>query len=884
MIKPFWKQETFVSTIICLTVMLLLSVLYFQPLLKHKVLQQSDLLQVAGMDQDAKLYRESHPGEQAYWIKTMFSGMPTYTIFLEFKGNILSALHSLFLLGMPFPIGILFFGMAFMFALMRTIGVSSWLALAIGIAYGFSSYNIIIVEAGHYSKFFAIMHAPGLLLAAVLAYRNKPILGGALMAFFMGLQVADNHVQMTYYFGLVLACYVLYELVRHIHERKIVSYLLTTLLLGVGIAIGVAVNATNMLPVYEYSKFSIRGPSELSTSSDDQKAGGLDRDYAFQWSYGREELLTLLIPNALGGSSNGKLGKSSETYKALTEYGVGTEEAENYIRTWPLYWGDQPFTSGPTYFGALICFGFILGLILVDSGLKWALLYATLLSCLLSLGRHSLNVPEAIVVLALPIIFYFTKNRVKLPAPGYALLLAGIAWIGLYMFGSDPASSYRFTDLFFDYVPFYSKFRAVASMLVMASLTMPILAGLGFQEVIQNKKDSKEIQLAVFWAAGITAGLALILAVLGSTFFSFQGPNDANLGFPEQLKKQLMTALYADRADILRNDAIQAVIFIALAAGLLWLFIKKTISNPIIIGIGVSVIMLFNLWLVDKRFVNTSDFRDKEDNEQFFAMKETEQFLLEKDKTYYRVFPMNRNPFNDGRTPYYLNSIGGYNAAKIRRYQQLIDAHISKMNPNVLNMLNTKYIIHNQKLSFPQWPELLATKDGEYLYQNLNAYGNAWICEKVIIVPTPDAALDTLDGVNSMFTAIVEQKDAAITQHFSQDTVDYNNEYIKIQNHDNHKLTYLYHSPKTRFVTFSEVYYPKGWKAFIDEKEVPIIHTNFVLRGLVIPAGDHKIEMRFHPEIIDTTETYSRIASVILIIFIGFAGFWEWRNYRKNQA
>jgi hypothetical protein len=882
MLQRLTANRNFTPTVISIIVLLLAAMAFFHPILSGKKLQSSDVILVQGMQKNLQDYRETHNGEDALWSMSMFSGMPAQTIHMDYQGNIIRKVFSVFNTILPQPIGLFFLGMVFCFWLFRAARVDIPLALGGALAFGFFSYHIIITEAGHGAKLMALLFGPGVLASIYTAFNGKKILGSALLIVTLGLELFTAHVQITYYLVFIVLCYGIYELYKHIQEKRIMDFVSAVGLMAVAVTIAFFLNATNLFPLREYNEYTIRGTSELKVEPEarnnpkaesltGKKSSGVDREYAFNWSNGRDELLTLLIPNFKGGASGGKLSADSEIGKAY-----GAETAQQGM---PLYWGTQPFTSGPTYAGAVICFLFVLGMFLVKDGIRWALFYSTLLFAILSLGKNSISVESFVVISLIPVIYLFTKKYLKgVPEHVYAIGLTVVAFFVVNALGGeptvDPTKNYKITDLLFDSLPLYNKFRAPASILGMVGITMAWLAVLGAQAVLdpKNEQDKKK---AILYALGITAGIALIMGVMGSSLYDFKSASDA------QLPGEARPLIQKDRASLLTKDAFRSTVFILFAAGLLFAWASNWIKNRMVVGLGIALLCLIDLFAVDARYLWKDDYASPEEYEQNFQPREADQFLLTnfpKDKKYYRVFPLNRNPFNDGSTPYHLNTIGGYNAAKLKRYQQLIEAQISKMNMRVINMLNTEFIISDRQIG--AMPIFQAKSQKEIVYQNPENYGPAWFVQQAKVVNTPDEALYGLDSLDTYNVALVEKiKDSgAIPTGFSTDSVDRERETITIKKWENRTMVYESNSPRSRFAVFSEVYYPKGWTATIDGKEVPIFQTNFVLRGLVIPAGKHTIEFKYNPKIIAQSSTISYICSVIMLVALAGAIFYEIRR------
>lgn len=878
----FFKNPAVRTSALCLLVLFLIPVVYFNPLLRGRMLPQTDVVKAKGMQKNIEDYRAQYH-EEPYWSTSMFSGMPAQSISIRYNGNMMDTVRHLLGFGMPYPIGLFFVGMALFFFLLRAGGVSPWLAAAGGAGFGLFSYFIMIVEAGHVNKFEALMMAPGVLLGIVLAYNDRLWPGVALTAFWLGLQIYFNHVQMTYYMLLVVGAYVVWQLVLAIRKKLVVAFVKTSIALGVGSVLALAVNTAPLYPLYEYTQFTIRGPNELKRAPEVEKTGGLDRDYAYGWSYGRDELTTLLVPNALGGGSGTALQRGSAFYKALQKDNLVEAYQQQLGNSVNYYWGTQPFTSGPFYLGAVVILFAVVALILLEGGAKWALLYATLLALLLSLGKYSYSVAGAIVILLLPAIYYFSKRFVRqIPEPVYAAMVFVLGLFIVNMVDGDPASTYRFTDLWMDYLPLYNKFRVPSSILIVLAMAVPWLAMLGAQALMDDTRDKQQRIRALFYAGSMVGGACLLLWIMPGIFFSFEGANDKASGLPPNLVR----AMVEDREDLLQADALRSLGFVFAAFAFVYgLFLRSRLVQPAVLGALIALLVVADLWVVDKRLLADDGFVRKQQFDAPLQPREADQAIMQ-DTGYFRVYPISRNPFNDGFTPYHLNSLGGYNAAKIRRYQQLREAHLSpetgRIVPNVVCMLNTRFLINSQEMKTPLFEKIYTAKDGESIYENRANYGPAWITQKVIVVDGPDAALDTLDNIISAETAVIEKKDEAKLKAFSTDVVDEKKEVVTLTRHSNREMVYQYKSDKARFVTFSEVYYDKGWTATIDGQPTPILHTNFVLRGLVVPAGQHTIRFYYAPASIKTSETVSLISSFLLVLLLGFAGYMEWRNARKT--
>lgn len=855
-------------------ILMAVSMVYYSPVLQGKVLPQPDVVRAEGGQQDLFEYEEA-TGERAFWTENSFSGMPAVTIYQEYKGNLGEEVSTWLHLGLPYPIGYFFWGMLFFFALLRVRQVSIALALAGAFAYGFFSYHVMIIEAGHYNKFLVLMTAPGILWALELAFNGRRWLGGALLALLLAMQIFLSHIQMTYYLLFVVVLYAIYQLQAHVVQHKLKDFARTAVPLVLAGVVALLVNTAPLLPLYDYTQVSTRGPSELASSSKQAQDGGLDRDYAYNWSYGRQEMATLLVPYAAGGpSSGGTLDDGSVAYQALQQQGVPNAGA--LINQLPTYWGVQPFTGGPFYLGAGIVLLFFVGLMLVKDGIRMALLYSALLGVLLALGSESISLWLSVVLLSLPLAHHLLKERMRkyLSPSAFGLALAVLGYIMIVALDPGPRASYSISDFFFDYAPLYDKFRVPSSMLVILAFSVPWLALLGAKELLNPERDKHERMMALYYSVATVGGICLLWALTPQFFFGFETSADARLGLPPWLTG----ALYEDRANLLRADAFRSLVFVLLIGALVWAYLTARIKQVSVVAGGIAVLVLFDLWFVDLRLLNDDDYQRKQEYSSQFQPRAADQLILQ-DTSYYRVFPASRSAFQDGISPYFHRSVGGYSAAKVGRYQDLIEAHLSQAKPNVVNMLNVRYAIFSDSVRSPQYA-LVGQGQGELVYRNRFNYGPAWLVQNLALVPTPDAALDTLDALSSLNTAVVEQSQAELLGSYSTDSLA-DNESITLVSHSNNAIEYAYSSPKARFVTFSEVYVPKGWTASIDGEEVPIIRTNYVLRGLVVPAGEHRIRFTYAPAVISRSENLSMVGSVLLVVYLLFAGFVTYREQRK---
>ncbi len=779
---------------VAVVLFIILTYAYLSPLLEGKTLRQSDVSNYYGMSKEAADYHEK-TGEIALWTDAMFGGMPTYLITGVAQSNLIAKIHNILVLNGSRPAGMIFLYLLGFYIALLAFGVSPWLSIAGAVAYGFSSYFFIILEPGHITKAVAIGYMPPIIAGVYLAYNKKILTGGILTGIFLTLQILINHMQITYYTFIIIVVLGLFELGKTILEKKYISFIKATSVLIFAAILAVGSNITNLWLTYEYGKYSMRGESEL-TSNKENKTSGLDKDYATGWSYGIGETLTLLIPNAKGGSSGGELSTSSETYDYFNKQ-YGSAQAKQIIKQVPLYWGDQPFTSGPVYAGSAVIFLFVLGMFLLKGHLKWWLLAVTVLSIMLAWGKNFMG----------------------------------------------------FTDFFLDHIPGYNKFRTVSMTLVIAEFALPLLAVLCLDYVFKNKIDKKKFMKALKWSLGLVGGLVLILTVMPGAFFDFSSANDAQYaqgGYP-------ISALQTDRESLFRMDGFRSLVFILLMAGVVYLTWKRKVKTGIA-ALLVGVIFITDMWTIDKRYLNNDMFITKTEEKNPFKPNSADLEILKDKDPDYRVLNVAVNTFNDASTSYFHKSIGGYHGAKMKRYQELINEHISKNNMQVLNMLNMKYVIVPTK------------EQGPVAQQNPYALGNAWFVKSYRLVENADSELNALTKFDPSQEAIVDKRYSDILKGI---TLNYDSTaQIKLTKYSPNALSYESNSNSEQLAVFSEIYYDKGWNAFIDDKPVPHFRANYVLRAMLIPAGKHKIDYKFEPESYKTGETISFISSALLLLLL----------------
>lgn len=840
---------------VAVALFLAVTLLFFQPLLQGKKLIQNDVSTFRGAAKEIQDFRAKND-EEPLWTNSMFGGMPSYQISTVYSSNVFihiaKILHSL--LGIAAYLFVYLLGF---YILLVSLKINPWLAIAGALAFAFSSYFIIIVEAGHNTKASAIGYMAPILAGVILSFRGKRLLGAAIMAFFLALELKSNHLQITYYLLFIVLLYGLFELIDAIKSKQLPPFFKSLGVLVIAAILAVGSNVTSIWMTYDYGKYTTRGVSDL-TFDKDNKTGGLDRDYVTGWSYGVAETMTLLIPNFMGGPSQNEVGTDSETYQYLKKAGV--PNAKQIIKQLPMYWGTQPFTSGPVYVGAIICFLFVFGLFSVKGNMRWWLLSATVLGITLSWG----------------------KNFMPL------------------------------TNFFLDYFPGYDKFRTVSMTLVIAELTMPLLALIAVNRLFESKgKDQVEMLKSLKYSFFIVGGITLIYSMVPSLFNDFVGTSDAQLessGFP-------MAEIRADRASLLQSDAMRSLVFIVLTAGMLFLFLKGKIKKEY--GyVALIAFVLVDMWGVNKRYLNADNFDTKKKlgipyaaNQANLSILSTEmqynpniqasineftvkleeekkdgprhqraitqeemldiQFKSMNENTNFRVMNLAVSTFNDVSTSYYHKSIGGYHGAKLKRYQELIEFQIGRNNMEVLNMLNAKYFI------------VRGQDDQPVAQTNVAALGNAWFVNQLKVVESPDSEITALSNFNPRIEAIVDKKYASeISKHV--DLKYDSSATISMTEYRPNHLVYQSNASRQQLAVFSEIYYDDGWNAYIDGEPVEYFSVNYVLRALTIPAGEHVVEFKFEPSNYATGERISFACSTVLLLLVVIAGYREFKGVSSD--
>ncbi len=801
--------KKYIPHFVCVAAFALIALVYFYPVLSGKALYQGDIANFKGMSQEIKTFRETKH-EEPLWTNSMFGGMPAYQISTLYPSNLVYKLDKLILGLLPQPANYLFLLMAGFFISGLMVGANVWVSAAVAVAFGFSSYSIIVIEAGHNSKVHAIAYFAPVLGAIIMTYNGRFLLGAALTALFLSLEIATNHLQITYYLLLTVLLLGVVKLVEMVMQGKMVDFAKGTSVLVVAAGLAVLPSITSLMATYEYGQYTMRGKSDLSKSA--KESSGLDKDYALGWSYGVSETGTILIPNFHGGASQQDVGVKSEIADVLKENGQPAAAVKQITKSAPTYWGDQPFTSGPVYFGAIIVFLFVLGLLALGTADRWWILAAALLSIMLSWGKN---------------------------------------WPPL-------------TNLFFDYFPGYNKFRAVSMMLVIAQVVFPFLALLVLKKLTEAKPDFEKWKPKLLISLYITAGVCLLFALLPGAFFNFDGASDEQLknSFPEWF----MDALLTERESMLRWDAIRSLFFIGAAFGLIWFYLKEKVSQPIFLG-ALALLFVIDLGGVDKRYVNGDSFVAKSRVEKPYTPTEADQAILQDPDPNYRVLNLAVNTFNDASTSYFHKSIGGYHGAKLKRYQELIDSCLSRSKMGAINMLNTKYVIIKDKTSGQLRPQ-----------QNPGACGNAWFVKDVQFVPNADAELTALtkDDFKPLATAVVDETFKTQTANWKSGND--STATIKLTEYQPNDLKYEYSSTADQLTVFSEIYYDKGWNAYVDGKLTPHFRADYVLRSMVLPAGKHTVEFKFEPTVYKTGERVALAGSILLFLAVAGGVFMEVRK------
>lgn len=806
------SPKAIITHICVIALFILASLVYFYPVLQGKAIFQSDIAQYKGMAQERDAYKDL-TGEESYWTNSAFGGMPTYQLGANYPHNYIKELDRLIRF-LPRPADYLFLYLIGFYILLLCLKVDFRLAALGAVAFGFSTYLIIILGVGHNAKAHALGYIPMVLGGIVLVFRKKYILGFILTALAMALEISANHYQMTYYFMLLVLVMGLVYLIYAIKEKELKHFFASVGILILAVTLSIFTNATSLLATKEYADWSTRGTSELTINPDGSEKAvstGLDYEYITQYSYGIAESLNLFAPRLFGGSGNEDLGRDSKAYEYLTDQGLSPSKALEFSSGLPLYWGDQPIVAAPAYVGAIVFFLFVLGAFLVDGKKKWWLLSGAILSLLLSWGKN------------------------------FPLL----------------------TNFMIDYFPLYNKFRAVSSIQVVLELCLPVLGILGIRELFKSSVDQKEKLKALKLSFFISLGLGILIFLLKG-FFDFEGLRDET--YRGYFGDELMTMIQRDREAVYINDTIRSIIYVALAAAVLWFFIKDKINKNILV-LALGALILFDLVGVDLRYVNEGDFVRQRQVNQPFQANQIDQ-MIQQDDSIYRVFDPQEG-INGARTSYFHKSIGGYHAAKPRALQNLFEYHLYQNNLQVLNMLNVKYIIQQDE------------EGNSYPAVNPDANGNAWFVDQLLPVSSANEEILKLKDFNSKTQAVVNTSEyPELTKlRYSVDSL----ARIDLVDYRPNNITYTTNNPNDGFAVFSEMHYPSGWQAFIDGAPQEHYRVDYALRGMKVPAGQHNIEFRFEPEVVETGSQITLAANALLgLIIVGGIGFTLFRRKKEK--
>ena len=815
--------------VIAVVVFAAISWIYFYPNdVNGDVLQQHDIMQGAANGQETSSMLEQ-TGEKSWWTNSLFGGMPTFQIAPSYEGTtMLNPASALYRLYFPTPVSWVFLLMLGFFLLMLAFKVKWYYAVLGAIGYAFSSYFFILMGAGHIWKLMVLAYIPPTIAGIVWCYRGKYLGGAAVAAFFAALQLASNHVQMTYYSMFLIAALVIAYLVKAIMDKQVGRWCIATAALAVAAGLALIANSPNLYLTFKYSQETMRGGhSELTPQGEDAAnakptKGGLDKDYITQWSYGKGETFTLLIPNVKGGATikpehgDNKMLVLSETSKAekLANSGEMSQQDVQVLSQFPQYFGDQPMTNGPVYVGALICALFLLGCFIVKGPVKWALLIVTIISILLSWGHNMM-------------------------------------WL---------------TDWMIDHFPMYNKFRTVSSILVIAEIAMPILAVLGLRELFREPDGWRKHKVALLASFGLCAGFCLLTALFPGIFGHYSAQEHEMLVESGQIQQYpgVDNAIAAVRGALVSSDAWRSLIVILLGFGIIFAYLKGKL-NEMLATLVIAAIVLVDMYAVNKRYINADTFTSHYDiGEQQFTPRPVDTQILQDKDMNYRV--MDVQHFGEAMPSYFHKTIGGYHAAKLSRYNDLINSQIAKNNMQVLNMLNARYFI----------------LDDQTMQRNPEALGNAWFVDSLTYVKNADEEMAFLDNFNPARSAVA---DAKFKQQLGEAKAVQPSDTIYETSYAPNHLTYKSHSANGGLAVFSEVYFPWGWKVSVDGKPVEMGRVNYVLRALQLPAGDHEIDFKFDPDEVNKTQSWAKIAVVaiylLLLLALNYVLFAD--KFRKKE-
>ncbi len=780
--------------IVSLSLFVIVALMYFNPVLKGRKISQSDITQHIGMAKEVNDFREA-TGEEPYWAESAFSGMPTYPIGTYFPNDYITSLDR-FIRFLPRPADYLFLYFLSFYILLLAFKIDWKIAIVGSLAFGFSTYLIIIFGAGHNSKAHAIAYMPLVLAGIIFIFKKRYLLGFIVTSIATALEIKANHPQMTYYLLFSILILGVVELIDAIQKNKTKQFITQSSIIIVAMLLAVGVNSSRLLATKEYADVSTRGKTALTINPDGTKkevTTGLSKEYITQFSYGKAETFNLFVPRYMGGGTVESLDKKSNTYQYVSSI-AGSKQADGFTKQVYTYWGDQLIVEAPAYIGAVMLFLFFLGVFILKGKYKYWLAASSVFAILMSWGKN----------------FQFL------------------------------------TDFFIDYVPLYNKFRAVSSFQVIAELCIPLLGFLAVKEFFFSKTDKEQKQIALKKALYSSVGLIVIGLLYALSFSTFEGIRDASYSEYDGL----LDAVKADRLSMLYTDSFRSIVLIGIGFVVLWLFLKQQLKYTTSI-IAFAVLILFDLVQVNLRYVNADDFKEARAIDKPFKASAADLQIL-KDKSHYRVANFSTDPFQDGRTSYFHKSIGGYHAAKLGRYQDLIEFQLSKQNMQVYNMLNVKYFI-------------IPGDDGEEVaQQNPDANGNAWFVKNIKYVQTADQEIRALDSTLTKSTVVVNENNIHKKINLSSEVDSL--AYIRLTEYSLNSLTYETSSKFDEFAVFSEIYYKDGWKSYIDGELQLYTNVNYILRGLEIPKGEHIIKFKFEPSVIKTGNTISLISYALMLL------------------
>ncbi len=817
-LKKYWPYQIIIIAFFAV------AYLFTPQVFRDEVVNQSDIASWRGMANEIIEYNEAHPGEDpALWTNSMFSGMPSTTISVIYEGDYTDYLYkAIHKIAGKRPPAYLLISLIGAFMMLMAFGVNIWLAAIGAFAITFCSYNMQIMQVGHNSKMVAIAFMPWVMAALAYAYRRKPFAGAVLFAFALSFQIKANHPQITYYLAIIVLGYALAQLFNSVREKALPRFIKTSMWLLVAGLLGVAVNVNHLWPTYEYSRYTMRGGSELAQEQGKNQKG-LDISYATSWSYSPQEMPNLMIPDFNGGASAGELSRSSETYKTLQA--AGYSGANQIIKQMPLYWGPQPFTAGPMYIGAISIFIFILGLFLLKGAQKWWIVSVSLLAVLLSWGANLMFL----------------------------------------------------TEFFFNHIPLYSKFRTVSMILVILHITVPLLAFVTLHKIMFERQsiDKSKFNKGLYGSLAITAGLSFIFILMPSLAGSFVSSSDG------QLPEALRGALVQDRIALLRSDSLRTIFFVLAAAAALWFGYSGKIKRNYLLAI-IALLFFADLWFVGHRYLNDSHFVKEREFRSQYALRPVDKLILEDTDPSYRVLDLSVNTFNDSHVSYHHKTIGGYSPAKLQIYQDMIDVHLFREMEEISRDISGSTTLQEAQTSMGFYPALSMLNARYFVIGaenaplvNRNAFGNAWLVSNIFEAKSLSEEIEAIDpewhtdSIDLRTTAIVHSDFITYTDKASTDSLS-PDEHIRLTDYSPNRMLYSCNVKEERVALFSEIYYPAGWKAYIDGTEVPLYRANYLLRAVTIPAGSHKIEFVFSPESFTKGSLYSSIISVVMLLLLFF--------------